>query len=133
MIIFIVEKSEKSTIQGLSKELKKIYKKEYVSAWLGIIRLLLIFIYIPANFFICLELLEGGSPSIENGVFILKNHGTIIRVLTEAEYLRMLSYISRLFTGHWIAFFFTYTVYFLNKYRRNNTIAKNNFQSSRAL
>ncbi len=64
----------------------------------------------------CLAGLELGQPFLENGQFLLKSHGKIIRALTEAEYFKMKAYELRLFTGHWIIFSYVPTLFFIYVY-----------------
>ncbi|QXE84908.1 hypothetical protein KP003_10860 [Geomonas nitrogeniifigens] len=72
------------------------------------------FIYVLINFGTCMVGMEFGGPLVEDGKFLLKNHGKVIRALTELEYRKMKSYEMRLFSGHWVIFsylpalFFTY-------------------------
>ena len=43
--------------------------------------------YALVNFFLFMAATEGGSPSqLENGQFVLQNHGKLIRVLTAPEF-----------------------------------------------
>jgi hypothetical protein len=46
-----------------------------------------------------------GSPSIKDGQYILENHGTFIKILTEAEYNHFQANIVRGFSGHWLLFY----------------------------
>jgi hypothetical protein len=83
-----------------------------VPLWAKVI-LGMIFVYAIINFMLFMGLSEGGSPSIENGRFILQSHGTFIRELTESEYNWQLAYITRGFSGHWLLFYAVPAVYFL--------------------
>ena len=55
--------------------------------------------------FILFIVSQPGSPSIENGKYILSNHGQLISILTKKEYLHYLANETRGFSGHWIAFY----------------------------
>ncbi|MBB4037426.1 putative membrane protein [Dysgonomonas hofstadii] len=46
-----------------------------------------------------------GVPGIINGEYVLHNHGSIIKTLTEQEYSSYQAFELRSFSGHWIAFF----------------------------
>jgi hypothetical protein len=70
-------------------------------------------IYTFINFGIFAILMEGGSPSVENGQHYLQSHGRTIRKLTEPEYKRFLAYEVRGFSGHWMLASLVPTVYFL--------------------
>jgi len=54
-----------------------------------------------------------GSPEIRDGQFVLMNHGTFVRTLTQEEYDVARSHETRLFSGGWIAFYLIPTLYFL--------------------
>ena len=46
-----------------------------------------------------------GSPDIQNGQYVLQNHGQLIKTLTEREYHHYKANELRGFSGHWIAFY----------------------------
>jgi hypothetical protein len=69
-------------------------------------------IYVFANFINCMIGMEFGGPHIENGQYLLKNHGNIIRVLSETEFIKMKAYELRLFSGHWLIFSYVPTLFF---------------------
>jgi hypothetical protein len=63
-------------------------------------------IYAALNFCIVVFYLnEGGVPSRGDDGFVLRNHGIIIRHLTEAEYYRHKRYEARLSSGHDMFFY----------------------------
>jgi hypothetical protein len=62
------------------------------------------FIYAIANFIMFMSPHEG-SAVMEEGNYMLKNHGQLIRALTEDEYHQFQIREVRLFSGHWIAFY----------------------------
>jgi len=62
------------------------------------------FFYGIANFLLFMSSQPGG-PAIENGQYILQNHGTLIRVLTEQEYHHFKANEVRGFSGHWLVFY----------------------------
>jgi hypothetical protein len=45
------------------------------------------------------------TPGIQNGQYILHNHGQFVRNLTEKEYHHYQANTLRGFSGHWIAFY----------------------------
>lgn len=64
-----------------------------------------IFLLVGLNFLWNFQQLEGGSPDREDGRYILSNHGTFVRELTESEYREMRVAELRLMSGHPIFFF----------------------------
>lgn len=65
-----------------------------------------LFLYACANFFICLNLLDGGNPErAPDNRLVLAAKGKIIRELTPAEFRRAQAVQVRLVTGHLIACF----------------------------
>jgi hypothetical protein len=57
------------------------------------------------NFFWNFQQMNGGSPERQDGRYILSNHGTFVRELSESEYLAMRVAELRLMSGHPILFF----------------------------
>jgi len=62
-------------------------------------------VYALVNFFLFMQISEGGGPSVVEGKFVLQNHGNIIRELTETEYLKFKANEVRGFSGHWMVFY----------------------------
>ncbi|MFW6163836.1 MAG: hypothetical protein ACODAJ_13785, partial [Planctomycetota bacterium] len=54
-----------------------------------------------------------GTPAEEDGRYYLHNHGTRLRTLSRAEYVRYRAREVRGFSGHWMLFSAIPTVYFL--------------------
>lgn len=78
---------------------------ESVPKWLkGLFSM--ISIYAVMNFGLSAILLGGGSPELWDGAYVLQNKGEYIRALTEIEYHLYQSYEVRLFSGHWMLFYF---------------------------
>lgn len=46
-----------------------------------------------------------GTPEIQDGQYILQNHGQLIKTLTEQEYHHYKANKVRGFSGHWLAFY----------------------------
>jgi hypothetical protein len=57
------------------------------------------------SFVVSLVHTSGGSPSEQNGLFVMESHGRITRVLTAEEYHRQRAYLVRGFSGHWMLFY----------------------------
>ena len=57
-------------------------------------------------------LLNGGSPEIRDGHYVLMSHGNLIGNLTLDDYLAMKRYQMRLFSGHWMFFYLLPALYF---------------------
>jgi len=70
-----------------------------------VIMILVFFIYMGINFFLFLNFSGGGVPEIMNGKYVIQNHGSIIKELSEIEYLKMQANEIRGFSGHWMAFY----------------------------
>jgi len=72
-----------------------------------------VFGYALLNFALFIASTQGGSPSIEEGKYVLQNHGHVIREITEAEYVAFRANELRGFSGHWLAFYFAPFAYFM--------------------
>ncbi len=62
------------------------------------------FIYAVLNFIIGVYAYPY-SPGVKDGQYVLYNHSQIIKALSEKEYIAYAAARSRLFSGHWIAFY----------------------------
>lgn len=71
------------------------------------------FAYALVNFALVMQEMEGGTPSIVNGKFVLMNHKALIRELTAAEYSAFKANEVRIFSGHWMLFYFMPFAYFM--------------------
>jgi hypothetical protein len=87
-------------------------------------------VYAVANFAADLMLLQGGSPEIRDGHYVLMSHGKLIRDLTLEDYLTMQRYQMRLFSGHWMFFYLFPALYFLFGRESGRAIAAPSAQSS---
>jgi hypothetical protein len=63
------------------------------------------FFYAMINFFLFMQAGQGGVPDIMDGKYVIHNHGSIIKELTETEYFKMKANEIRGFSGHWMAFY----------------------------
>ena len=96
----------------IGKDLKEVWRKFFLPgpSWARY-SIIAFAVYAPINFLLFLALSKGGSPDIRNGVYVLHNHGTIIKVLTEQEYHRQQAYGLRGFSGHWMIFYLLPTLH----------------------
>lgn len=78
----------------------------------GQLLLSLVTAYALVNFALFFFFVEGGTPEIRGGQFVLMNHGTFIRALTEQEYDLARTHVTRGFSGHWIVFYLAPMLYF---------------------
>lgn len=63
-------------------------------------------VYCVFNFlFTEFVLLDGGKPQIANGNYAIGSHG-FLTTISKEEYMRATVYEARLYSGHWMAFFF---------------------------
>ena len=69
--------------------------------------------YISVNIVLFYWLSEGGTPEIEEGKYLLLNHGYLIREITEAEYHRQEAYMVRFVSSFWMLMAIWATVYYL--------------------
>lgn len=62
------------------------------------------FIYALINFALFMSS-QIGVPTVENGQYILQNHGQLIKAITAIEYHHYKANELRGFSGHWLAFY----------------------------
>jgi hypothetical protein len=72
-----------------------------------------IFVYALVNFALFLLHAEGGSPMVENGKYLLMEHGRLTREITLTEFTALRANELRGFSGHWLIFYFAPAAYFL--------------------
>ena len=63
------------------------------------------FLYAIINFILSLQVSGGGIPDLMDGKYVIHNHGSVIKELTETEYLKMKANEIRSFSGLWMAFY----------------------------
>lgn len=102
---------------NLVEQYKIMFKK--VPTWFSFL-ILGISLYTILNF-ILFAISQPGSTDIKNGEYILHNHGTLIKTLTEKEYHEFKANEVRGFSGHWILFY-GIAVGVLFKYRNKQEI-----------
>jgi hypothetical protein len=81
-----------------------------------------IFAYAVLNFALFMMATKGGSPSVQDGQYLLLNHGKLIRELTFVEYTAFRTNEIRGFSGHWLVFYFVPFAYFV--FRKQPTLAQ---------
>ncbi len=54
-----------------------------------------------------------GAPHVRDGVYVLTNHGHLVRTLTAEQYRWERAWVVRGFSGHWILFLLMPTLFFL--------------------
>ena len=79
----------------------------------------LVFVYAVLNFIFSISLLEEGSPTIKDGIYILENKGSYVRDISLSEYYSLKRMELRAFSGHWLVFFLLPALYF--KYANKST------------
>ena len=70
-------------------------------------------VYVGVNFALALVALGGGSPAVRDGQYVLQDHGRLVRVITATEYEAARAQEARLFSGHWIFFYFVPFAFFV--------------------
>lgn len=88
------------------------------SPWVGSIALFS-FLYFVINFVALFFLSDGGSPSVEDGQYVLQSHGRLIRTLTEPEYRWQVAHVSRMFSSCWMMFYSVFIGVFSTSYSPN--------------
>ena len=68
-------------------------------------------LFFVVHFVLFLVQSHTASPEIKDGQYVLNNHGQIVKVLTQLEYLRLKGAELRLFAAGWIFFYFVPMVY----------------------
>jgi hypothetical protein len=71
------------------------------------------FVYAFINFALFILHSEGGSPGVKDGMYVLQNHGRLIRQLSQQEYELYKVYAVRGFSGHWLFLYLLPAIYFL--------------------
>ena len=72
-----------------------------------------IFVYAIVNFMLFMVATEGGSPTIQDGKYLLLNHGELIREISLEEYSAFKANEVRGFSGHWLVFYYVAAACFL--------------------
>ena len=109
-------------IEYPAKQANTLFWKDFECGKPRWIRLAIIATFILfAVIFILFALLNHvSSPEIQDGQYVLNNHGNIIRVLSEREYLRLKGWELRTFAAGWICFYVMITAYWwYPRIRRN--------------
>src|SRR5690606_8914405 len=69
--------------------------------------------YAALTFILLLAHAGGGSPVVEDGPFVLLDHGTIVNEISELQYTALPAAQVRGFSGLWLVFYFRPAGYFL--------------------
>ncbi|KOS07074.1 hypothetical protein AM493_14295 [Flavobacterium akiainvivens] len=93
---------------------------DYVPVWVKIVGILL-FAYTAFNFYTALHTSDGGMPNIENGQYVLTDHGKRIKTITPAEYTYYKANETRMFSGH-LLLFYVVSAFILFPKKQHNTI-----------
>lgn len=72
-----------------------------------------LFVYSMVNFLLFALHSAGGNPVLQQGKYLLMNHGKLIREVTASEYAALRTNELRGFSGHWLLFYFVPAAYFL--------------------
>jgi len=67
--------------------------------------MIFILVYATLNFFFFMKFSGGGGPGIQNGKYVIENHGTILKEITESQYFSMKANEIRGFSGVWMVFY----------------------------
>jgi len=100
MAVLVLKKNNRGTIA------RDIWKRAYshVPRWVPILTVLLA-AYTFFNFVYSLVFLNDGlTPSIEQGLYVMQDHGHIVREISQAEYWRHSAYQLRGMSTHLIMF-----------------------------
>jgi hypothetical protein len=93
------------------------------------IYLLFVFIYVGINFFLSTNKLQDGSPEMLDTNYVLNNKGKIT-LIEKKQYVEMLYYQLKAFSGHWILFSIIPLVYFRDREKakqiQNNCLVLDN-------
>jgi hypothetical protein len=68
-------------------------------------------LFFAIHFVLFLVQSHAASPEVKNGEYVLNNHGKIVKVLTQPEYLKLKGAELRLFATGWMFFYFVPTMY----------------------
>ena len=79
-----------------------------------------IFAYAIVNFMLFMAATEAGNPTIQDGKYLLLNHGKLIREISLGEYSAFKANEVRGFSGHWLLFYYVPAAYFLG-WKSNNS------------
>ena len=72
-----------------------------------------IVVYAMVNFLLFFLRTQGGNAAIQDGHFVLLEHGRLIRELSESEYTSFRVNHVRGFSGHWLALYYMPFAYFM--------------------
>ena len=102
-IIWIISGREINNSEKEMFETKKNILLRGIPYWLKVL-IISSFFFTFINFGVFL-IIQDGTPIIENGEYILQNHGNFIKTLTKTEYFEYKFNEIRGFLGHWNFFY----------------------------
>lgn len=86
-------------------------------------------LFFALHFLLFLIETHAASPQINNGQYVLNNHGQILKVITQREYLHLKGAELRLFATGWMSFYFVSLAYWW--FPRPARASSNNERSQR--
>jgi hypothetical protein len=102
-----------SSLRGrLGKNLTITQMRKLLPIWANAL-VVATFVYAFINFALFILHSEGGSPGVKDGMYVLQNHGRLIRQLSQQEYELYKVYVVRGFSGHWLFLYLLPAIYFL--------------------
>ena len=69
-------------------------------------------LYALINFVLAMMVLRHGSPTEVDGHYELRDHGRFVRTIDASEYQATKATEARLFSGHWVFFYFVSFAFF---------------------
>jgi hypothetical protein len=90
----LLQTKQSSGMQGLLKESPR---------WMSI-AVAGLMIASAVTFYSCISAM-GGTPEIKDGEYILQDHGSLVRKITEEEYHHHMDLVLRLFSAGWLPFY----------------------------
>jgi len=63
-------------------------------------------VYVAFNFALTMHTLVDGSAAVRDGQYVLQIHGHVVRAITASQYQAGKASEARLFSGHWLFFYF---------------------------
>lgn len=119
LLLYLLENRDSKDKDGRQNSIKKLYTES--PKIIGVI-VFLTYIYGIINFFTFMGTMPGG-PAIQEGKYVLSNHGTVYKELTFEEYQFYRRLEVRGFSGHWMIFF-SVALLLSNPFRKKEKILR---------
>jgi len=104
--LFELQQAQSPSTSGRRRLTLPLLKQFFAGTpWWMFIIFALFLVYALVNFQLFAMESEGGGPGFIDGVYVLHNHGQIIREISQEEYHLFRANELRGFSGHWMAFF----------------------------